>query len=211
MTRIKGTLSSKNKDIFYIGATFGEWTIVSIDIIHKGVQNHGHLLCRCSCGEEKLVVPYSLKKGISTKCIKCSKSNRGENHPSFTGYKNIPGSWFTRYVNRKNKWDFDITIKDVYNIWVSQNRKCKLSGLDIDFENQNFRKISNRESRKKLGKKYDYDLKCTASLDRIDSNKGYTKNNIQLVHKDINMMKKEYEQDYYIKMCGLVSKNSEIV
>lgn len=54
------------------------------------------------------------------------------------------------------------------------------------------------------GKKYNK-LTVTASLDRIDSNKGYNKENIQWVHKYINKMKMDFNQDYYIEMCRKVS------
>ena len=46
----------------------------------------------------------------------------------------------------------------------------------------------------------------TMSLDRIDNNKGYIEENVQWVHKDINMMKRIYSQDYFIYMCKLVAE-----
>ena len=54
------------------------------------------------------------------------------------------------------------------------------------------------------------DLKLqTASLDRIDSTKGYSKDNIQWVHKDINCMKMDFSQQYFIDLCVKVAKNVE--
>ena len=50
--------------------------------------------------------------------------------------------------------------------------------------------------------------KTTASLDRIDSSKGYTTDNIQWVHKDINIMKNDYGNDYFIEICKKVAKNN---
>lgn len=41
----------------------------------------------------------------------------------------------------------------------------------------------------------------TASVDRIDSKIGYVSNNIQIVHKDINIMKNAFDQDYFIDIC----------
>ena len=50
----------------------------------------------------------------------------------------------------------------------------------------------------------------SASLDRIDSKKGYTEENVQWIHKDVNSMKMDYNEDYFIKMCQLiVEKNSK--
>jgi len=48
----------------------------------------------------------------------------------------------------------------------------------------------------------------TASLDRIDSSKGYVKGNLQWVHKDINMMKNHYNQKYFIEICKKVATNA---
>ncbi len=43
------------------------------------------------------------------------------------------------------------------------------------------------------------------SLDRIDSKKGYISGNIQWVHTDVNRMKLDYPQDYFIQMCRRVA------
>jgi archaellum component FlaC len=50
---------------------------------------------------------------------------------------------------------------------------------------------------------------ATASLDRVDSAKGYIKGNVQWVHKDINMMKQQYSQEYFIQMCRLTTEHSK--
>ena len=57
-------------------------------------------------------------------------------------------------------------------------------------------------------KSVDKKRKFTASLDRIDSKLGYELNNIQWVHKDINMMKQAYTNNYFIEHCKLVAANN---
>jgi hypothetical protein len=47
--------------------------------------------------------------------------------------------------------------------------------------------------------------KQTASLDRIDSTKGYIKGNIQWVHKDVNKMKWNWNQSNFINWCKLIT------
>lgn len=49
----------------------------------------------------------------------------------------------------------------------------------------------------------------TASLDRINSSIGYTIDNVQWVHKKINMMKMDLSQEEFINYCRLVVKNNE--
>jgi hypothetical protein len=194
MAKTKGAVSLKFKEIFYIGAKFGDWELIDNNLTYTGSQNHGKVKVKCKCGAEQLSDPYPLKKGTSTGCFKCGHSKTGINHPSFTGYKEIPGSWFGRYSKTKKR-KFNIAVEDIYNLWIKQNKKCALSGLDISFKNVNTKKTRHR-----------FDLVCTASLDRIDSKKDYTLDNVQLVHKDINMIKKEYDQDYFISLCKLVAK-----
>jgi hypothetical protein len=192
MARTKGAVSPKFKETFYIGAKFGDWELIDNNLTYTGSQNHGKVKVKCKCGTEQLSDPYPLKKGTSTCCFKCGHNKVGTNHHSFTGYKEIPGSWFSRYSKTKKR-EFTITIEQIYEMWIKQDKKCALSGLDISFENSN---------------QNTHDLICTASLDRIDSKKDYTLDNIQLVHKDINMIKKEYNQDYFINLCKLVAKNN---
>jgi archaellum component FlaC len=46
------------------------------------------------------------------------------------------------------------------------------------------------------------------SLDRIDSKLGYIEGNVQWLHKDVNYMKQEYSQEYYIDICKKVANNA---
>lgn len=54
----------------------------------------------------------------------------------------------------------------------------------------------------------------TASLDRIQNDKGYIEGNVQWVHKDINRMKNIFEQNYFIDICKKIietkQKNCEV-
>ena len=45
----------------------------------------------------------------------------------------------------------------------------------------------------------------TASIDRIDSSAGYVAGNIQFVHKHINKMKNNLDEQCFIEMCKLVA------
>ena len=78
--------------------------------------------------------------------------------------------------------EFLITIEDAEHQLQKQNFKCALSGKEL--------KISRFRQEDK-----------TASLDRIDSNKGYIKGNIQWIHKDLNYMKNDLSQDDFIHWC----------
>lgn len=188
--------TSKYTGYFKPGQIFGKYTITTGDIVKGNNNGESKVECLCKCGKINVVSCITLIKGVSNGCMLCTHNKKGENHHSFKGYKEIPGSWFSRYSKTKKR-EFNLNIEDVYNLWIKQNKKCALSGLNIDFKN-----INNKTTRNK------FDLVCTASLDRIDSKKDYTLDNIQLVHKDINMMKKEYNQEYFINLCKAVTKNN---
>lgn len=143
---------------------------------------------------------YQLQQAIqrnscckSCRAVRANKStkrnNRLASNPAWAGYEEIPGSWFTRYFLRANKTKRTgtITIQDVWKLYLSQNKKCALSGVPISFK-----KDSNGYS---------------ASIDRIDSKKEYDLENIQLVHKDVNIMKNRFNQEDFIEFCILIADN----
>lgn len=99
-------------------------------------------------------------------------------------------SWFKKFEKnaKKRKIDFDITIDDVLKVYLDQGKVCSLSGIPIGWT--------------RMEKTHNI------SIDRIDSDKGYTTDNIQLVYPKINMMKFTYSQDEFIDLCRLVSNNT---
>lgn len=140
--------------------------------------NKCRLLVKCKCGTVYDIIPSTFGK---TKTCGCINNIYGKNHHSFTGYEDISGSYYSGILHHsklKNR-EFSITIEEIWELFLRQNRKCALSGIDISFQKNN----------------------QTASLDRIDSKKGYTIDNIQWVHKDVNRMKTDLDLGYFIELC----------
>ncbi len=123
---------------------------------------------------------------------KSSKRNvKMDKNPAWKGFKEIPYNWFSKYFKRrgkKYKRTGDITIEQVYDIWIKQDKKCILTKIPIGF--------------------CDDGNGHTCSIDRRDSLKEYIIDNIQLVHKDVNRMKNNFDENYFINMCKLISKNN---
>lgn len=179
------------------GQKFGKWTVLYRIICTR---KQTIWKCRCECGIEKDVYATHLIQGNSKGCIECFTSkNSGKNHKQFGGYEGISQSFWSsikdgasgRRGNRE-AIEFSITIEYAWNLYLEQNKKCALSGIDIMIAYRANR-YTNRHP------------EHTASLDRIDSNKGYIIGNVQWVHKDINMMKRIYDQDYFIDMCTKIA------
>lgn len=153
--------------------------------------------CVCDCGnnEEVILSSYAIKHGVHKSCG-CSKNPSGERHPNYKGYKEISGNHFNQIKTGAEirSLSFKVSIEELWELFEKQKRQCSLSGLDIQFGIKSRIKEKQKE--------------CTASLDRIDSSKGYTIDNVQWVHKDINKMKNVHSQEAFINICRLVaSKN----
>lgn len=80
----------------------------------------------------------------------------------------------------------DIDIEYLFYIWQQQNGKCALTGIPMTY------------------KFYEGRVNSNLSIDRIDSTKGYTKDNIQLVCMAANQMKNDLPQEEFLNMCKLV-------
>jgi hypothetical protein len=180
-----------------IGKKVGKLTIIgAAEATRKGYKKW---LCECDCGNKKAVLATHLKQGNTMSCG-CISKESGQKHFNFKGVGEIHQNTFNKYKRSANlrgsksyreKIEFSITIEFVWELFLKQNRKCALSGLPIEFG----RRASDPS---------------TASLDRIDSSKGYTENNVQWVHKDINYMKRTYNQDYFKSLCTAVANNNRI-
>lgn len=178
------------------GKKFGKWTVLYRT---ESCRSMTKWQCRCECGTEKSVYACHLRAGKSNGCHLCS-TPRGKNHVQWKGYGDICGNYWdsiTRAANghkgKRKPVPMKISKKYAWELFLKQNKKCALSGipLTINFSGTN----GNGEH--------------TASLDRIDSSKGYIKDNVQWVHKDINMMKRTYDQDYFINLCKKVALFNE--
>jgi hypothetical protein len=173
-----------------IGNKFNRFTVVK-DTGRK-TKNRGRIyLCLCDCGNEKEVAGTKLKNGTkSCGCLKAENLNheRGKDSPQFSGYGEISGGMWNRITSsaKKRKKEFKITIKYAWELFLKQEKKCALSG----------RVLRLSDTVKDL-----YNKSITASLDRIDSSKGYVKGNVQWIHKDINYMKWKLKNDQFISLC----------
>lgn len=171
-----------------IGKTFGYWNVFErAESENTCDVKSAYWKCKCICGIERVVSGQALRKGKSKSC---GCVGRPYWH---TGYEEIATSRWNRYIDRAVRagFEFTISIENAWGIFIKQNKKCALSGIDIYFA----KKVKDCKG-------------TTASLDRVDSLKGYVDGNIQWVHKDVNMMKYVYDNEYFIDMCKKIAANN---
>ena len=186
---------SNMKFINIIGVRIGMLSVISENKRCDGQQSITYR-CLCDCGNYCDVVKdrLNINNKRSTKscgCIRGKNQKIGKDSSSWTGCGELSGGrWrhFVRTAMRRNK-EFKITSEFAWNLYTTQSGKCALSGVSIAFP------------------KFHRDNAGTASLDRIDSSIGYIAGNVQWVHKDVNMMKHIFSQDYFIEMCTKIANN----
>ena len=173
-----------------VGTQYGLWTVIS-DEVKVGKSRNLYWYCQCKCGNTAWKKPQDLKLGRSTCCKKCGNKSyfteKGEveiNALINSKYMQIKHNLSTR--KKVGKLPFTITPQDLQNLY-NKNNNCALSGISLEID---------------LTKSL---VKQNLSVDRIDPEKGYTPDNIQLVDKRINMMKQSLSQKEFIELCCKVA------
>jgi hypothetical protein len=167
------------KLISAINQKFGSWTVLGLSSDLK------RLRCQCDCGIVKDLHRNIIYKG--RRCHKCYTNNNWRNkHHGWCGGKYISGTYWRNIVNSNSKRSnkdikFLISLNEAEELLIKQDFKCALSGIPISFVDK------------------------TASLDRINSNKDYSVDNIQWVHKTINKMKTDLPQDEFLEFCRKIT------
>ena len=179
---------------------------------------------KCShCGNyferEKSVVEFRKKRGMrsycSRKCVgkdnfnQLEKPPKGVVHPnlvshtrknSLTPFRNFFRSAKRRQFSDKGRNDgFDLSVEDLVNQWDEQGGKCPYTGWDLDIRAQ---------SRSAKAEKIKMYHPKRASLDRIDSSKPYTKDNIQFVSLMAQYAKNTWDGNELIEFCEAVVEHN---
>jgi hypothetical protein len=120
---------------------------------------------------------------IEQPCKRCSNK---DNSPSgMVGSVRL--SWYNSFcksaLTRGYSWDLTPEYIDVMH--QEQAGLCVYSGLPIGWDVSGW--------------------KHTASIDRIDNELGYFEDNVQLVHKEVNMMRGSLHDDRFKELCSLIS------
>lgn len=144
--------------------------------------------CICDCGNKKVVCGKSIVRRSAVSCG-CWNKNK-----CWQGVGDLGKTYWSKIVKHASErnLEFSIDMKYAWKLFQKQKGKCALSGVDILID----RSWSQNTY---MGKSIN-----TASLDRIDSSKGYIKGNVQWVHKTINKMKSNLLESDFINWCSKI-------
>lgn len=183
---LKGKEENKCKTRNLVNQKFGKLLVLEPIFKKSGKFNQFRWKCQCECGNITYPLSGNLILNKITSCGKCI--NRiGQLAGGWKGYENIPRSFLTGYRAhaRRRKIEFDLTIEQLNDLFIQQNGRCLFTGEKLYFP---------------IYKK----SRGNASLDRIDSTKGYTINNVQWVQKNINLGKQQLSDNDFIELCQKV-------
>lgn len=172
------------------GKKFGKLTVIELVTVEK---KRPVWRCLCDCGNEKITHGISLKRGGTKSCGCILATKDSTKFHNFSGFKELSGTVFNsiRGGAKARNLDFNITQEYIYNLFISQEKKCKLTGLDLEI-----RPTSQKKN-----------IKRTASLDRIDSSKGYIEGNVQWIHVIVNKMKWDLSTDEFLDWCKKICQH----
>lgn len=176
-----------NRGYELAGQRFGKWFVLRRG--DQPIPGRGKpWLCRCDCGLEKIVHTQELTRGLSKGCRRCGRRKMFGGMSS-THWNRVLHSAKYRGI------PVEITPEYAWTLYQLQNGRCALSGLPIQFLE------SVRRSK-------EWGYGNTASLDRINSSKGYTEGNVRWLHKCVNILKRNMLDIDFLAWCKLVYEHN---
>lgn len=154
------------------GKSFGKLTVNRFDKVHKGEY---YWLCSCKCGKETSKRGTDLRNG---RILACSKGCLAQDNFYETGINSIISQY--RGMAKQKKRDFSLSRQDVKDIVFSN---CYYCGSAPNNEQTTIRT-------KKIKFKY-------SGIDRIDSNQGYTRDNVRPCCRICNMAKTNLSEEAF--------------
>ena len=157
----------------------------------------------CSwCNEEKLIGEFSIPLLLDFKniCNTCYSNRQSRRYVKelINGYtqKDLKSRDFKSYISyelikirsrcKREGKDYDLSTEKVYDILVKQQFLCAISNLPLSHQTSTL-------------------MSC--SIDRLDPEKGYLLNNIQITSYAINIMKNRLKLEEFFSLCHAVSKS----
>ena len=124
----------------------------------------------------------------------CGCRKIGEKHYHWSGYKGISGYFWRGILGgaKTRNLAVSLTPQQAWELFEKQRGRCALTNVRLTF--------CRDEHGVRIGEQ-------TASLDRIDSSRGYEIDNVQWVHKVVNIMKNDMSLPELVRWCKKIVRN----
>ncbi len=181
---------SQHYKIDYTGQIFGRLTVIRHFQDDKA---HSRWVCKCSCGRETLTraTEFTSKNKIKG-CRSCSIKD----NPRKLDISLSPFRWIKHCIQIRShqmEKETNLDLQYLKELWDSQNGICPYTGIKMILPEY-----------KRKGRKRENMLPYQASLDRINSNLGYIKGNVEFVCLSINYGKNGFSKQQMIDFLNLI-------
>lgn len=173
----------------FVGEKFNKLTAI------KKIKKNGRCwyLCKCDCGNEKVIAGWRLKSGYTKSCgCIARESDKWRNkdkrlEPGVSNARRVIE--YYKKNARKRNIAFNLTEQQCLKV-MKQN--CYYCG----------REPFNVSNRKNSWGEFIYN-----GIDRLDNNKPYSMNNVVPCCKDCNYMKKNHTEKEFLEVISLIYLN----
>lgn len=127
------------------------------------------------------------------------KENNGKHYCSLACFhKNKSQFAFGYFIDKghsSKRWECDLDVEYLTELWIRQNGICPYTGIKmlLPKSKRQFTKLRSIEK---------------ASLDRIDTTKGYLKGNVEFVCQGINFAKHDYSKEDVLRFVEHIKNPS---
>jgi len=148
-------------------------------------------LCRCECGNTKTIIGQNLRNGSSKSCG-CGMGRKGKfkNSAAYTHHYNI-----LKTSCKKLKRELELNFKE----WVKLvNKNCFYCGEKPNNKRYSYNRVKNIDT-----------FALFNGVDRIDSSKGYLKNNVVSCCIKCNRMKSDFTKENFLNHIKKIYNHGE--
>ena len=179
------------KTIKIICASCGEKTIKrATEIKRQKKKGKTKFYCSLKCAGKNNCGHLEQYREQTTEIIKKYANNKLDQYSPFRYHLNM-----AKRRSKKYNRAFDLDLEFLQQLWLKQQTKCAVTGLFLD------EKYIHTKKQRKDKNPYQ------ASLDRIDNDRGYTKDNVRFVCYMFNIARNDFDDDKVLQFCKQVASN----
>ncbi len=112
---------------------------------------------------------------------------------------------YTRKRCREEGFEYDLTPEDVRDLFELQEGRCNYSGREMLLHSDKPKRDEHGNVKRLWQRTAD-----KVSIDRIDSSKGYTKDNVHLVNTRVNQAKSNMDEAEFLSLVHDISETAKV-